>query len=47
MFEILMASAQATSAVFLLYGAYLVLGEVFASHRTEEDAVPSAPAIAA
>lgn len=38
MFEILMLSAQAASAVFLIYGTYIVLGGVFSGRRTEEEA---------
>jgi hypothetical protein len=47
MFEILMTSAQAASAVFLIYGAYIVLGEVSSGRHTQEDAVTLAPATAA
>jgi hypothetical protein len=47
MFEILLVSAHAVSAVFLIYGAYIVLGEVFSGRHTQEDAVTLAPATAA
>jgi hypothetical protein len=47
MFEILMTSAQAASAVFLIYGAYIALGEVFSGRHTQEAAVTVAPATAA
>ena len=47
MFEILMTSAQAASAVFLIYGAHIVLGEVFSGRHSQEDAVTLAPATAA
>ena len=46
MFEILMASAQTASAVFLIYGAYIVLGEIFSGRHTREDVVTLAPTIA-